>query len=137
MQDNSAPTPTQLKEAYETWKQSKQDTDRFEFEKLVVAALKSPSLDHSPFLCEVLDEHNLDLSNNEDIIELLGECGDKQAVPSLVRAMNWQPVDDEFGDISLKSIWALKQLNTPEGNAAIQEYVARTPYDRIKEMYAK
>ncbi|TWT94952.1 HEAT repeat domain-containing protein [Neorhodopirellula pilleata] len=89
--------------------------------------------DFVPLLCELLELRDGNIAN-EDIIELLGEAGDKRAIPSLVNVV-WDdgfPGIDENYWAAKKAIQSLSEIGGVEGRTALSNAIEHNSTE-IKE----
>lgn len=105
------------------------------FERAVVAAYLRPSIEYTTVLCEVLDRRD-DTLNNQDIVEALEAIADPRSVDALVSAMHWESPFDEYHELGVKCVWALKAINTPEARQALRDAAEVAPVE-IREMAKK
>lgn len=58
--------------------------------------------------------------NNEDIVDVLAEVKDPVAIEPLLRALNWENPEDEYGQLSVKCVWALEAIGTAAAVNALE-----------------
>ncbi len=100
--------------------------DWLRFEQYLIAAARFPDRSMTPVLCEVLSRR-LDTLDNEAIVEALEAIADPAAVDCLERAIWWRPSWDEFGNLAVKSVWALAAIGTPEAREVLRDAAATGP----------
>jgi hypothetical protein len=88
--------------AYELKRASDQE-DWSTFERYVLAALRHPSPSYTRVLCDVLSGHDEDL-NFEDIVDVLAEIKDPEAVGCLEETIWWEPSWDDYHGLAKKAI---------------------------------
>lgn len=89
------------------------DADWETFGRYVWAAYGRPARRFAAVLSAALDRHDEDVPN-EDVADVLGLIGDPVALPSLHRALRWEPEDDEFHALAVKAVDAIAEIGTPE-----------------------
>ena len=96
------------------------------FERWLLAAAAQPSRAMTALLCEVL-ARRLPEVNNEDLVEVLGEIADPDAVDCLESALLWEPDWDEFHALGVKCVWALGAIATPKARSVLEDAASVGP----------
>jgi hypothetical protein len=126
--DVTAAIPDELATAYEKG-------DLLRVELLVLAGQQHPSSTLVPIACRILTDRNESL-NNEDVIELLEVLRSEDSVRCLAETLDWHPDWDEYGNLGVKCVWALKAIGTEEARLVIRSQLG-SEFSKINEAASK
>jgi HEAT repeat protein len=100
-------------------------------QSLVACAFARPSRKYVDTLCNLLEQANPAL-NNEDIADLLGEIADPSSVSTLSRCTEMDFPMDESHSVNQKVIWALGKIRTPAAVEVLTK-AAQSSVESIRE----